>query len=106
MIDVLAGPEREGPEHHAMRGEMVEALEEALAELRPEHREVLLLRFRQGLTYGELAEVQGLALGTVKTHLHRARKRLAELLAEAVAAIREQIEERESLMAENRHAPE
>jgi len=76
----LAGPERDGPERAAMRRELALALEEAMADLRPEHREILLLRFREGLSYEELAEVLGLALGTVKTHLHRARKRLAVVL--------------------------
>jgi RNA polymerase sigma-70 factor (ECF subfamily) len=81
--DLLAGPEREGPESRALRSELAGALEAAMAELRPEHREILLLRFREGLSYGELAEVLGLAMGTVKTHLHRARKRLAGLLEDS-----------------------
>jgi RNA polymerase sigma-70 factor (ECF subfamily) len=83
LAELLAGPEREGPESVAMRSELTEQLEAAMAELRPEHREILLLRFRQGLSYAELAEVLDLALGTVKTHLHRARKRLAKLLEES-----------------------
>lgn len=80
LLDVLAGPAEQGPEEQAVRGELVRALETALAGLRPAHREVLLLRFRQGCSYEELAEITGLPLGTVKTHLHRARKHLAERL--------------------------
>jgi RNA polymerase sigma-70 factor (ECF subfamily) len=83
LADRLAGPETEGPEEHAVRAELAEAIERALADMRPEHREVLLLRFQHGLTYEELVEVTGLPLGTVKTHLHRARRRLATLLGEA-----------------------
>ncbi len=81
--DLLAGPETEGPEQQAVHAELVEAIETALGSMRPGHREVLLLRFRHGLTYDELVEVTGLPLGTVKTHLFRARKRLAKLLEDA-----------------------
>ena len=83
LAELLSGPESEGPEGQAMRSELARALDEALAELRPEHREILLLRFGQGLSYSELAEVLGLALGTVKTHIHRARKRLARILEDS-----------------------
>lgn len=82
LVNLLAGPETEGPEHQVVERQLVAAVESALAELRPEHREVLLLRFRQGCTYEELTEITGLPLGTVKTHLHRARQRLAKLLEE------------------------
>ena len=83
LAELLSDPDSEGPEVQAMREELGRALDEALAELRPEHREILLLRFTYGLSYGELAETLGLALGTVKTHLHRARKRLAVLLEDS-----------------------
>ena len=83
LAELLSGPESEGPEGQAMRSELARALDEALAELRPDHREILLLRFGQGLSYGELADVLGLPLGTIKTHLHRARKRLALILEDS-----------------------
>ena len=79
LADILAGPERDEPEQVAVRGELAEALELAMASLRPEQREVLLLRFQHGLSYAELSEVMSLPLGTIKTHLHRARKRLAQI---------------------------
>jgi RNA polymerase sigma-70 factor (ECF subfamily) len=82
LAERLAGPETEGPEHQAARAELVRALETALGKLRPEHRAVLLLRFQHGCSYEELAEITQLPLGTVKTHLHRARRRLAALLEE------------------------
>jgi RNA polymerase sigma-70 factor, ECF subfamily len=56
------------------------ALERAIAGLRPQYREVLLLRFAEGLAYEEIAEVTGAPLGTVKVHLFRARKELAEAM--------------------------
>jgi RNA polymerase sigma-70 factor (ECF subfamily) len=44
-----------------------------IAELDPDFREVLVLRDVEDLTYEELCEVTGLAEGTVKSRLHRAR---------------------------------
>ena len=47
-------------------------LSAVLASLSEEHREVLLLRFVDGLNLGEIAEVMGIPLGTVKSRLHNA----------------------------------
>lgn len=73
-------PEHEGPEAQTARAELARAVELALGELREQYREILELRFQQGLSYEEIAEIMGLALGTVKVQLHRARKQLAERL--------------------------
>jgi RNA polymerase sigma-70 factor (ECF subfamily) len=62
--------------------DMAEALEQALESLRPAYREVVVLRFQEGLTYEEIAEITDLPLGTVKTHLHRARHAMALHLTE------------------------
>ncbi len=52
----------------------------AVAELDLHYRELVLLRFQEGLSYQEIVEVTGLAMGTVKTRLHRGRKQLADQL--------------------------
>jgi RNA polymerase sigma-70 factor, ECF subfamily len=59
------------------------ALEAAMGLLRPQYREILLLRFAEGLSYEEIADVTGSPLGTVKVHIFRARKELAERMREA-----------------------
>lgn len=69
-----------GPAVELERREIGAALERAVAALRPEYREVMLLRFRENLPYEEIADITGLPLGTVKTHIHRARKEMADLL--------------------------
>jgi len=52
----------------------------ALAQLPEDQREVLILVGASGLSYEEAAEVCGVALGTVKSRVNRARNRLADLL--------------------------
>ena len=50
----------------------------ALDELPPEHREVLLLRFLEELSYEEIARVVGLPLGTVRSRIHYAKRGLKQ----------------------------
>jgi RNA polymerase sigma-70 factor (ECF subfamily) len=69
-----------GPADELERRELGGALDRAVAALRPEYREVMLLRFREHLPYEEIAEITGLPLGTIKTHIHRARKEMAAVL--------------------------
>jgi len=51
--------------------------------LRPQYREILLLRFSEGLSYEEIADVTESPLGTVKVHIFRARQELARRMREA-----------------------
>ncbi len=59
-----------------------EELKQAIEALSPEYRAVLLLWALGDLTYREIGEVLGCALGTVMSRLHRARQQLSEQLAE------------------------
>ncbi len=60
----------------AQRRERQKALFAALQRLNEDHREILVLRDYQDLSYGEIADVLGVAQGTVMSRLHRARKAL------------------------------
>jgi RNA polymerase sigma-70 factor (ECF subfamily) len=71
------------PEQAAEQGELAIAMAAALSRIRPEYRECVVLRYQEGLTHPEIAEILGLPAGTVKTQLHRARKELADILAES-----------------------
>jgi RNA polymerase sigma-70 factor (ECF subfamily) len=63
----------------ALAGKQIEqALEQAIAELEPMYREVLLLRDAEGLTAAEVAEVLGVTTQAVKSRLHRARLAVRE----------------------------
>lgn len=55
-------------------------LEQAVAALSPLHREVILLRYRDDLSYGEIALVVGVKLGTVRSRLHHAHQQLRTIL--------------------------
>ena len=66
----------EGPEATAVRREELEEVVAAMAELPPAYRAALTLRHMQQLSYQEVADALGIPLGTVKTHLHRARAAL------------------------------
>lgn len=68
------------PERSAEMSDLAEAIESALDQLRPEYREVVALRYQEGLAYQEIAEILDLPMGTVKTHIHRARRQMAEIL--------------------------
>lgn len=56
------------------------ALDHALGELPDPQRRVVVSHHLGGLSLHAIAEAEGVALGTVKSRLHRARGRLAELL--------------------------
>ena len=70
------------PEQLTERTELATAMSAALSRIRPEYREVVVLRYQEGLTQPEIAEILGIPPGTVKTYLHRARKELAGILQE------------------------
>lgn len=52
---------------------MFSLVQRALETLDEEHRELVVLRDVEGLPYEEIQEITGLAEGTVKSRLHRAR---------------------------------
>jgi RNA polymerase sigma-70 factor (ECF subfamily) len=56
----------------------------AIAELEPDFREALVLRDIENLSYEEITEITGLAEGTVKSRIHRARAMLKELVERAL----------------------
>ena len=82
--DEQRGPPGGGPAQAVEAGEFRERLETAIRELPDQYRIVALLRYGEGLAYEEIAAATRLPLGTVKTHLFRAKHRLREKLADYV----------------------
>jgi RNA polymerase sigma factor (sigma-70 family) len=78
------GQESLNPESQILREEIAEQVREALAELPMEFREVLVLRELEELSYGEIASIANVPLGTVMSRLSRARKRLQQSFLDRV----------------------
>ena len=72
--------DRQNPERQLLRRDLHAALYRALEELSPEHQEILVQRELDGLSYYEIADMQGLELGTVKSRISRARLALRQVL--------------------------
>jgi RNA polymerase sigma-70 factor, ECF subfamily len=60
--------------------ELRDRLEKAIARLPESYRMLIAAHYLQGVQYEALAEALNIPLGTVKTHLYRAKRRLRELL--------------------------
>ena len=70
----------ESPDTTMAHGELRMKIEVALGKLSAEHREVVVLKDVQGLSYKEIAEVMSSSLGTVMSRLFYARQKLQTLL--------------------------
>jgi RNA polymerase sigma-70 factor (ECF subfamily) len=69
------------PETTLLEAERNEFLQESLAGLPTEYREVLVLRELEQLTYLEIADIANIPVGTVMSRLSRGRQRLHEALS-------------------------
>jgi RNA polymerase sigma-70 factor (ECF subfamily) len=74
LQESLAGPE---PDDST---ELVQELQQALAEVRLEYRTVFVLFHEQGQPYEEIAKIMDRPVGTIKTWLHRARLEIMDRL--------------------------
>jgi RNA polymerase sigma-70 factor (ECF subfamily) len=72
------------PEEQIELRESATEVREALAALPPTQRLALTLHYFQDLRYEDIAEVMGLPLNTVKSHIRRGKERLALVLSNPV----------------------
>jgi RNA polymerase sigma-70 factor (ECF subfamily) len=72
------------PEDAADGGEVTQAVRAALDALSPSLRMPVVLYDIEGLAYGEIARILGVAEGTVKSRIHRARQALRGELQDLV----------------------
>ena len=70
----------ESPDSTMVQAELRVKIQIALGKLSPDHREVVLLKDVQGLSYKEIAEAMSSTLGTVMSRLFYARQKLQALL--------------------------
>jgi len=83
--DQRASAEDPSPERRALGGELGRRIREAVDTLPEPQRAVFVLRHYEELSLEEIGRSLGLRLGTVKSSLHRALRRLRERLAEVNA---------------------
>lgn len=76
----LADSRAASPERTALEREREHALFAALDKLSQAHREIVILRDIEGLSYEEVASATGVSVGTVKSRLSRARAELKKRL--------------------------
>lgn len=81
-VELDIADEEQMPERIIEKRLARDAVHRGLASILPEQREAFLLREMQGLSYEEIAEVTGIEIGTVKSRIYRARKKLCKFLSE------------------------
>ncbi len=82
LKEMLVDP-AESPFDMAMHAENKERVEAGLSQVPEPFRTTLILRDIEGFVYEEVAEIQGVNLGTVKSRLVRGRALLRAILAES-----------------------
>jgi RNA polymerase sigma-70 factor (ECF subfamily) len=73
-------PGDDGPQQGLEVSENQQLIQDALQDMNPKFAAILVLRYLEGLSYEEIADVQDCTLGTVKSRLNRAHQSLREFL--------------------------
>ena len=81
FLPMRKGAYRKSPETGYERREIAGSVREAIGGLKPKMRLPILLKYIEGLSYEEIAEVLGCSKGTVASRLNRAHKALAKKLS-------------------------
>ncbi len=84
VFPVVSSASRETPTGRLLREELAAKIRAALDKLPPKHRQVLILRELEGLSYQEIADVVGISIGTVMSRLFHARKKMQSRLSHYV----------------------
>lgn len=81
VTEMRASMSKRSQEEKFERVEIAESVREAINQLKPKLRMPILLKYIEGLSYEEIAEVLGCSKGTVASRLNRGHKRLAQSLS-------------------------
>lgn len=82
-----AGPEAD-PERIAVTAERSRAINEAMTRITGDQRTAIVLFDVEGYDYGEIADMTGVSLGTVKSRIHRGRLALRAILEDRMDLFR------------------
>jgi RNA polymerase sigma-70 factor, ECF subfamily len=80
QIPLLSRIDGADPIDMVRRGEIAERIQTALDELPPYHRNVIVMREVEGMSYEEMAEAMGVSKGTIMSRLFHARQKLQRAL--------------------------
>lgn len=69
-----------GPADTLEQDELFARLDAALDALAPRHRRALVLAEFEDLSYEQIAQIEGVPIGTVRSRIHRAKEKLASAL--------------------------
>ncbi len=83
ITEVSAPDPGPSPQQQAERSETRQAVRDAMGQLSPEYRQIVVLRFLQELSYEEIGAVLKLPPGTVKSRLNRAKSQLKDILSKS-----------------------
>lgn len=75
----LMSDRSKGPEAQLMMNQQQELVQSLLAELAPDYRQAVVLRYWHEMSYEEIAEVMDTSVSAIKSRLFRARRQLAEV---------------------------
>jgi RNA polymerase sigma-70 factor, ECF subfamily len=73
-----------GPQRQLQTRQLQQKVTDAIVQLSPKLRTVIILYELQGMSYDEIAEIVGAPLGTIKSRLFNAREQLRELLGDQI----------------------
>lgn len=79
-FELPVADDRYSPEHILEQKEIRKNLRDGIAALAEHHREIIILRDVEGLSYEKIGQVLGLEIGTVKSRLARGREQLRNFL--------------------------
>ncbi len=80
QVDASRAPDQRPPDEQAAHNEAVEQARRKVQDLDPRARELIRLKFEEGLSYREMSERTGLSVGYVGNILHHAIQELAQAM--------------------------
>lgn len=80
LVEKVPMPESIDPHVSAERQEMSDEMQRWIDQLSPEYRTPLVLLYWYGYSYEEIADAMGISVSAVKSRLHRARKKIAQMI--------------------------
>jgi RNA polymerase sigma-70 factor, ECF subfamily len=86
-------PSEDDPLEQEEMAAMIEKVRDAIEQLPPGQRSIVALRHYEGLSLNEIAEIRDCAVGTVKSTLHQAFRKLRTVLKKDLEAMRSLVSE-------------